>query len=201
MKLRLKEIRQIKGLKASEVAEKLSITKNSLSEWESGKRIPPCERIIQLADFYNVSVDYLLGRDEGFDTNNDSVRPISKSTLSIFDGRPVWIDGHGWALVSSTDQTLLFSDGRKIGFNAVEQVSFSSPPFSEPVLPDTMPLDKEDICKCESVWVEPIGTHKSAREALRGWYDVKNEYVENTRGSRFFLDSYDATWLAFANKA
>ena len=61
MKLRLKEIRQIKGLKASDVAEKLSITKNSLSEWESGKRIPPCERIIQLADFYNVSVDYLLG--------------------------------------------------------------------------------------------------------------------------------------------
>ena len=87
MKLRLKEIRQIKGLKASDVAEKLSITKNSLSEWESGKRIPPCERIIQLADFYNVSVDYLLGRDEDFDTNNDSVRPISKSTLSIFDGK------------------------------------------------------------------------------------------------------------------
>ena len=113
-KLKLKEIRQIKGLKASDVAEKLSITKNSLSEWESGKRIPPCERIIQLADFYNVSVDYLLGRDDSFDTNNDSVRPISKSTLSIFDGRPVWIDGHGWALVSSTDQTLLFSDGRKI---------------------------------------------------------------------------------------
>ena len=201
MKLRLKEIRQIKGLKASEVAEKLSITKNSLSEWESGKRIPPCERIIQLADFYNVSVDYLLGRDEGFENNTESLKPVSKSMLSIHHGRPVWIDGYGWALVSSTDQTLLFSDGRKVGFDEVEQVSFSSPPFSEPVLPDTMPLDKEDICKCESVWVEPIGTHKAARDALRGWYDVKGEYVENTRGSRFFFDSYGATWYAFANKA
>ena len=201
MKLRLKEIRQLKGLKASEVAEQLSISKNSLSEWENGSRVPPCERIVQLADFYGVSVDYLLGRDVDGATHIDSLKPISKSTLSIHHGRPVWIDGIGWALVSSTDQTLLFSDGRKIGFDAVEQVSFSSPPFSEPVLPDTMPLDKEDICKCESVWVEPIGTHKSARDTLRGWYDVKNEYVENTRGSRFFLDSYDATWLAFANKA
>lgn len=201
MKLRLKEVRQAKGLKAADVAERLSITKNSLSEWESGRRVPPCEKIIQLADFYNVSVDYLLGRDINPDHSLDSVRPISKSMLSVYDGRPVWVNDYGWALVNSTGKAFLFSDGRTVGYDEIRQISFKSPPFSEPVLPDTMPLNEEDTRNCESVWVEPIGAHRSARDALRGWYDVKDEYVENTRGSRFFFDSYGATWLAFADKA
>lgn len=201
MKLRLKEIRLAQGLKAAEVADQLSITRASLSEWEAGRRIPPCEKIIQLADFYKVSVDYLLGRDEGYEYNADSVRPISKSTISIYDGRPLWVDDIGWALVNSTDKMLIFSDGRRIGYEDVEGVSASAPPFSEPVLPDTMPLKEAELRALKSVWVEPICVCSSARNTLRGWYDVKEEYVENTRGSRFFFDSYGATWLAFANKA
>ena len=35
-----------------------------LSKYESGKRIPPTETLIILADYYNVSIDYILGRTE-----------------------------------------------------------------------------------------------------------------------------------------
>lgn len=201
MKLRLKEIRQIKGLKASEVAEKLSITKNSLSEWESGKRIPPCERIIQLADFYNVSVDYLLGRDERFENNTESLKPVSKSVLSIHHGRPVWIDGIGWALVNAAEGVLVYPDGSKHSPSEVPKAYSQPPQYGQSVLPDTDPVEVADLTKHDSVWVEPISVYGAERTSLRGWYDVKDEFVENKRGSRFFFDSYGATWLAFANKA
>lgn len=200
MKLRLKEIRQIKGLKASEVAEKLSITKNSLSEWESGKRIPPCERIIQLADFYNVSVDYLLGRDIEGETQTDPLKPISKFTLPIHHGRPVWIDGIGWALVNAAEGVLVYPDGSKHSPSEVQK-TYSQPPFyGQSALPDTDPIELDTITDYATVWVEPISVYGAERTSLRGWYNVKGEFVENKRGSRFFFDSYGATWYAFPNK-
>lgn len=201
MKLRLKEIRLQKGLKASEVAEKLSITNNSLSEWELGKRIPPCEKIIQLADFYGVSVDYLLGRDVEGEVQVGSLKPISKSTLSIHHGRPVWIDGIGWALVNAAEGVLVYPDGSKHSPTEVPKAYSQPPQYGQSVLPDTDPIELDDLTKYDSVWVEPISVYGAERTSLRGWYDVKDEFVENKRGSRFFFDSYGATWLAFANKA
>ena len=201
MKLRLKEIRLQKGLKASEVAEKLSITNNSLSEWELGKRIPPCEKIIQLADFYGVSVDYLLGRDVEGEVHVDSLKPISKFTLSIHHGRPVWIDGIGWALVNASEGVLVYSDGSKHSPSEVQNAYSHPPQYGQSVLPDTDPIELDYLTKYVSVWVEPISVYGVERTSLRGWYDVKDEFVENKRGSRFFFDSYGATWLAFANKA
>ena len=201
MKLRLKEIRLQKGLKASEVAEKLSITNNSLSEWELGKRIPPCEKIIQLADFYGVLVDYLLGRDVEGEVQVGSLKPISKSTLSIHHGRPVWIDGIGWALVNAAEGVLVYPDGSKHSPTEVPKAYSQPPQYGQSVLPDTDPIELDDLTKYDSVWVEPISVYGAERTSLRGWYDVKDEFVENKRGSRFFFDSYGATWLAFANKA
>lgn len=200
MKLRLKEIRQLKGLKSSEVAEQLSISKNSLSEWENGSRIPPCERIVQLADFYGVSVDYLLGRDVDGATHIDSLKPISKSTLSIHHGRPVWIDGIGWALVNAAEGVLVYPNGSKHTLSEVPKAYSHPPQYGQSALPDTDPIELDDLTKYDSVWVEPISVYGAERTSLRGWYDVKNEFVENKRGSRFFFDSYGATWFAFANK-
>lgn len=199
MKLRLKEIRLQKGLKASEVAEKLSITNNSLSEWELGKRIPPCEKIIQLADFYGVSVDYLLGRDVEGEVQVGSLKPISKSTLSIHHGRPVWIDGIGWALVNASEGVLVYPDGSKHSPSEVPKAYSQPPQFGQSLLPDTDPIELDDLTKYDSVWVEPISLYGAERTSLRGWYDVKDEFVENKRGSRFFFDSYGATWFAFAH--
>lgn len=199
MKLRLKEIRLQKGLKASEVAEKLSITNNSLSEWELGKRVPPCEKIIQLADFYGVSVDYLLGRDVEGEVQVGSLKPISKSTLSIHHGRPVWIDGIGWALVNASEGVLVYPDGSKHSPSEVQNAYSHPPQYGQSVLPDTDPIELDDLTKYDSVWVEPISVYGAERTSLRGWYDVKDEFVENKRGSRFFFDSYGATWFAFAH--
>ena len=61
MKIKLKEIRQSKGINQTQVAKNLNITQASYSHYENGRNQPTYELLIKLADFYKVSVDELLG--------------------------------------------------------------------------------------------------------------------------------------------
>ncbi len=47
-----------------ELAEKLNISQRTLSHYETGKRDIPTEMLIKVADYFNVSVDYLLERTD-----------------------------------------------------------------------------------------------------------------------------------------
>jgi transcriptional regulator with XRE-family HTH domain len=61
---RLRQLRKEKGLTQAELAKLLSIGESTVSFYESGKRQPDYETLIRLAEVFNVSVDYLLGRTE-----------------------------------------------------------------------------------------------------------------------------------------
>lgn len=61
--LRLKIAREEKGLTQEQVAEKLSISIGTISGYERGHRSPNPEMIEGLADLYDKSVDWLLGRN------------------------------------------------------------------------------------------------------------------------------------------
>lgn len=61
---RLKELRKKKGLKQSDVATALSISTQVYCNYENEQRQPNPEMLQKLADFFGVSVDYLLGRDK-----------------------------------------------------------------------------------------------------------------------------------------
>ena len=61
---RLKEIREDKDLKQSDVAKALGIKQQQYSEYEIGKRLIPINYLSALADFYNTSIDYLLGKTD-----------------------------------------------------------------------------------------------------------------------------------------
>lgn len=58
----LKKLRDESNLTQSELANKLNITRSSLSLYELGKRTPDFDTLSKIADFFNVSADYLLGR-------------------------------------------------------------------------------------------------------------------------------------------
>lgn len=68
---RLRECRKKKGVKQSEVADQLSVHRSIISYYESGTRKPSLEALIMLADFYNVSLDYLVGRTDAPTTDRD----------------------------------------------------------------------------------------------------------------------------------
>lgn len=58
---RLAELRKKKGFTQGELCEELGIKVNAYREWEMGRRRPELESLIKLAEYYGVSMDYLLG--------------------------------------------------------------------------------------------------------------------------------------------
>ena len=62
--MRLKEIRIKKGLSQIKVAMDLNIAQNTLSRYENGEREAGYDMLIKLADYYDVSIDYILGRTD-----------------------------------------------------------------------------------------------------------------------------------------
>lgn len=60
---RLSELRKQKGLKQGDLAASLGVAQSTLSGWENGKFEIDDKNKIKLADFFGVSVDYLLGRE------------------------------------------------------------------------------------------------------------------------------------------
>ena len=69
MKNNLKALRKSRGLTQIAVQMKTGIEQALLSKFENGERIPPTETLIRLADFYNVSIDYILCRTNDPDSN------------------------------------------------------------------------------------------------------------------------------------
>lgn len=61
---RLRDLREDNDLKQTEVAEYLGIAQTVYSRYERGFQTIPVEHLLRLADFYNVSTDYLLGRTD-----------------------------------------------------------------------------------------------------------------------------------------
>ena len=68
MKNNLKKLRKEAGLTQISLQMKTGIEQALLSKFENGDRIPPTETLIILADFYNVSMDYIMKR-----TNNPNI--------------------------------------------------------------------------------------------------------------------------------
>ena len=62
--MRLKELRKKKGISQLRLAMDLSTTQNTISRYETGEREPGIIELIKIADYFNVSVDYLIGRTE-----------------------------------------------------------------------------------------------------------------------------------------
>lgn len=58
---RLKDLRKEKKLTQIEFAKKFNIANGTVGNWESGNRQPDYETLQKIADFFSVSVDYLLG--------------------------------------------------------------------------------------------------------------------------------------------
>ena len=58
---RLKELREDRDLTQSQIAKYLNMSQTGYSKYETGENDVPTKILIELAKFYNVSVDYLLG--------------------------------------------------------------------------------------------------------------------------------------------
>ena len=92
---RYKTIRDSRNIKDSQVAKETGITKSTFSEWKSGKYTPKQDKLQKIADFFGVTIDYLMTGTE--DTTKEypqlnarDERDISRrleQTLSDLEGQ------------------------------------------------------------------------------------------------------------------
>ena len=61
---RIKFLRKQKNIKQSELGEKIGLTYTAISDIERGRRTTTIEKLVALADYFEVSIDYLVGRTD-----------------------------------------------------------------------------------------------------------------------------------------
>lgn len=79
------------GISQIELAKKLGVTKQSVSNWENDNILPSIEMLIKIATFFGVSTDYLLGLDKKrtLDIENLSEIQIAHIQLLVDDLRKI----------------------------------------------------------------------------------------------------------------
>ena len=69
MIIRLKKLRKTNNISQLKLAMDLGMNQNSISRYETGERQADYETLIAFADYFNVSIDYLLGRTDNPNLN------------------------------------------------------------------------------------------------------------------------------------
>jgi len=80
---RIREIRMAKKISQVELAKRLGVTKQSVSNWENDNIQPSIEMLSRIADVLAVSTDYLLGREE---RRYIDVTGLSEDAIQIVQG-------------------------------------------------------------------------------------------------------------------
>ena len=83
--LKLKELRQDKGLSQEQLAATINVKNYTIGNWEQGRSEPSIADIIKIADYFEVSTDYLLGRsnDIGIVQTNANLTQFENMLLSV----------------------------------------------------------------------------------------------------------------------
>ena len=81
---RIRDLREDRDLRQSDLAKMVGIDQRTISNYETGKSNPDSDALIRLADFFNVSIDYLVGRvQQDFYYSQDKKKVIENIQQSL----------------------------------------------------------------------------------------------------------------------
>lgn len=80
---RMKKLREERGLLQQEVCAALNIEQSTLANYENNRRTPKMDMLVSIANFFNVSTDYLLGRTA---SKEPSAQPIKAAGEKLTPG-------------------------------------------------------------------------------------------------------------------
>lgn len=82
--IKLLELRTEKGISQRILAKEMHISQGTYNNWENEKTQPSIEQLIDLADFFDVSVDYVIGHTDEYGTINGATKQsLSKDEQKI----------------------------------------------------------------------------------------------------------------------
>lgn len=76
--MKLRELRIKSNFTQKEIAESLNVSSQTILNWENGIYEPKINQLIKLADLFNVSVDYLIGRKRNDNKIDDICKELEK---------------------------------------------------------------------------------------------------------------------------
>lgn len=79
--MRLKELREAKRLSQSDVAQRLNVTRSTVSGYECNTITPSLEQLVNLAVLYNASLDYMMGMENRFHLYLDDLSESQQQTV------------------------------------------------------------------------------------------------------------------------
>ncbi len=106
---KLKELRIKHKVTQRDLSDMFNVSLGAVGNWETGKRMPDTEMLARIASKFNVSVDYLLGRESvSGELSFDNIFPITKKRFPLLGeiacGEPIFADEHRESyIVSGTD--------------------------------------------------------------------------------------------------
>lgn len=80
---RIKQLREEKGLKQEELANKMSVSPSAIGMYETNKREPNNELTLKLANFFGVTTDYLLGKTDIRDTGEQIDDVLNEAMIGM----------------------------------------------------------------------------------------------------------------------
>lgn len=128
---RIQSLRKAKGISQEELANKIGVSRQAVSKWESEQSSPDLEKIILLSDYFEVTTDYLLkgiesvtesGEKRGQDARIYSAGGTSVNVIGLVTAIRIWVenktpDSVGIGFIFFAVGCLLYAIGQFAGEN------------------------------------------------------------------------------------
>ena len=115
---RFRELRKKSGLSQEELAEKLNVSRQAVSKWETGAAVPTADKLAEIADFFGVTLDMLMRGDNSEIPQKQQENPpkkiravtaicmIAAAVLAVLILAVLQLTGNGDSIAASSAVTL-----------------------------------------------------------------------------------------------
>lgn len=86
---KIRDLRKQKRMSQTELAKSAGVSQTTVTAWETGKAEPSSSAVARLADIFNVTTDYLLGRPNKQETKKDDVELSDDDVIMTWRGKPL----------------------------------------------------------------------------------------------------------------
>lgn len=86
---RIRDLRKQKRMSQTELAKSAGVSQTTVTAWETGKAEPSSSAVAKLADIFNVTTDYLLGRPDKQVAKKDDVELSDDDVIMTWRGKPL----------------------------------------------------------------------------------------------------------------
>ena len=202
---RIKILREELGLSQSEFANRIGLTQQSISLYEKEDRKPSQDVLKALADFFDVSIDYLLGKSDS--RNPEQIR-LSDEDISFMKGIKQ-LDENDKKIMRNTMDYLMggntvYPRNNTFMCPVYGQISAGQPNWAEECLEGYLPIDPNlmGIINPEECFFLRINGESMNQLVRNGAYALirKQDTVKNGEIAAVLVNGFDATLKKFTQQ-